>query len=132
MKVSPALRVPLSVSADAAILPVIISYIPYVQALGRHSEIRVLNTLPDTGAPVAINEKFSMMLNIEIDAAAERERLDKEISRMEAELAKTHAKLANESFVARAPAAVVDQEKKRMEEFSATLAQLQTQRAKLV
>jgi valyl-tRNA synthetase len=132
MNVSPALRVPLSVSADAAILPVIISYIPYVQALGRHSEIRVLNTLPDTGAPVAINEKFSMMLNIEIDAAAERERLDKEISRMEAELAKTHAKLANESFVARAPTAVVDQEKKRMEEFSATLAQLQTQRAKLV
>jgi valyl-tRNA synthetase len=71
------------------------------------------------------------MLKIEIDVAAERERLDKEIARLANEVTKTKAKLDNESFVARAPAAVVEQEKKRMSDFSATLVQLQTQRIKL-
>ncbi|HSM99092.1 MAG TPA: hypothetical protein VLS47_08770, partial [Gallionella sp.] len=60
-----------------------------------------------------------------------RERLDKEITRLQGEVAKTHAKLGNASFVDRAPAAVVDQERKRMDEFSSTLAQLLAQRNKL-
>ena len=42
-------------------------------------------------------------------------------------VAKANAKLSNESFVARAPAAVVDQEKQRVAEFSATLARIQEQ-----
>ncbi|MFZ2540409.1 MAG: valine--tRNA ligase [Gallionella sp.] len=131
MNVSPALKVSLSVSAGAAIIPIIIPYIPYIQALGKHSEVRVLDKLPDTGAPVAINEKFSMMLNIEIDAAAERERLDKEIARLSGEIVKAQGKLGNASFVERAPVQVVEQERKRMEEFSATISQLQAQRGKL-
>jgi len=71
------------------------------------------------------------MLKIEIDVAAERERLDKEIARLQGEIAKAQSKLSNASFVDRAPAAVVEQERKRMEEFSATLGQLQVQRGKL-
>jgi valyl-tRNA synthetase (EC 6.1.1.9) len=47
------------------------------------------------------------------------------------ELAKVTNKLANASFVDRAPAAVVAQEQSRMAEFSAKLAQLQAQRSKL-
>ena len=50
---------------------------------------------------------------------------------MEGEIAKAKVKLGNESFVARAPAAVVEQERKRLEDFSSTLAQLQSQRARL-
>ncbi|MFZ5522616.1 MAG: valine--tRNA ligase [Pseudomonadota bacterium] len=131
MNVSPALKVSLSVSADAAIIPIIISYKPYIQALGKHSEVRVLDKLPDTDAPVAIYEKFSSMLDVEIDVAAERERLDKEIARLSNEIAKAQAKLSNTSFVNRAPAKVVEQERKRMEDFSTTLAQMQAQRNKL-
>ncbi len=128
MNLSPALRVPLSVSAGAAILPI---SIPYLKMLGKLSEVKVLAELPNTDAPVAIVGKFSMMLNIEIDAAAERERLDKEILRLSGEITKAQAKLGNASFVERAPANVVELERKRMEDFSSTLSQLQAQRQKL-
>uniref|UniRef100_UPI00374DF5EF hypothetical protein n=1 Tax=Undibacterium sp. TaxID=1914977 RepID=UPI00374DF5EF len=60
-----------------------------------------------------------------------RERLSKEIARLDAEIAKAQAKLGNESFVARAPAAVVAQEQERMTAFSATLEKLREQFAKL-
>ena len=128
MNLSPALRVPLSVSADAANMPI---FIPYLQMLGKLSEVKVLSNLPNTDAPVAIVGKFSMMLNIEIDAAAERERLDKEIARLSGEITKAQAKLGNASFVERAPAQVVEQERARMEGFNITLNQLQIQRARL-
>jgi valyl-tRNA synthetase len=128
MKLSPALRVPLSVSAGAAVITV---FRPYLQALGKLSEVSEVDELPDTDAPVVISEKFSMMLNIKIDLNAERDRLDKETARLTNEISKAQAKLSNSSFVERAPAAVVEQERNRMEEFSSTLAQLQIQRGKL-
>jgi valyl-tRNA synthetase len=127
MNLSPALRVPLFVSGEAETLNF---FAPYLQALAKLSEVSVLSELPDTDAAVAIVGNFKLMLKVEVDAAAERERLDKEIARLSAEIAKAQGKLSTESFVARAPAAVVEQEKKRLEDFSSTLAQLQTQRAK--
>ena len=65
------------------------------------------------------------------DVAAEKERLGKEIARLQGEITKANSKLGNESFVARAPAAVVEQEKARLAEFSANLDKLQTQLNKL-
>ena len=71
------------------------------------------------------------MLDIKIDVAAESARLAKEIARLENEITKAHGKLGNASFVERAPAAVVEQEKKRLAEFEATVVQLKVQLAKL-
>ena len=128
MNLSPALRVPLLAAGDAETLK---TFAPYLQALAKLSEVSVLNALPDTDAAVAIVGNFKLMLKVEIDVATERERLDKEIARLSAEIAKAEGKLNNESFVARAPAAVVEQEKKRLDDFSSTLAQLKVQRKKL-
>ena len=61
---------------------------------------------------------------------AEIERLTKEIARLDAETTKARAKLANESFVAKAPPLVVAQEQERLARFSATLEQMRTQLAK--
>ncbi len=128
MNLSPAQRVPLIASGDAATLSVLA---PYISAIAKLSCVEIVAGLPEGDAAIAIVGNFKMMLKVEIDVAAERERLDKEIARLTNEVAKTEAKLGNESFVSRAPAAVVEQEKKRMSDFGSTLVQLQAQRVKL-
>jgi valyl-tRNA synthetase len=72
-----------------------------------------------------------LALHVEIDVAAEQARLDKEIARLKGEVTKARAKLGNESFVARAPAAVVAQERARLAEFEAAVTRLEDQRARL-
>ena len=133
MNISPAQRIPLYAHGDTAFLHAAKNYI---QALAKLSEVRVFEdeqTLmaEGAGAPVAIVGGSHLLLKIEIDVAAERVRLGKEIQRIGGEIAKARGKLANESFVAKAPAAVVEQENQRLADFEQTLAKLQDQLQRL-
>ncbi|EOA04464.1 valyl-tRNA ligase [Herbaspirillum frisingense GSF30] len=129
MQLAPSLRVPLIV--EAADTAAVESFLPYLQGLVRLSEAQIVAQLPESPAPVAIVGEVKLMLKVEIDVAAERERLGKEVTRLTTEIAKANGKLSNESFVARAPEAVVAQEKERVANFSATLEKVKEQLAKL-
>ncbi|MEO6917893.1 MAG: valine--tRNA ligase [Collimonas sp.] len=131
MQLSPAVRVPLIIAGSAEQQATLLSFAPYLQALAKLAEVQVVETLPESPAPVSIVGDAKLLLKVEIDVAAERERLGKEITRIEGEIVKAQAKLGNESFVARAPAQVVAQEQERMVNFSSTLEKLREQFAKL-
>jgi valyl-tRNA synthetase len=133
MGLSPAERVPLLTFGDAEFLT---SAAPVIRALAKLGEVQVIAdeaafAAATEMAPVAVQGAARLALKVEIDVAAERERLGKEVARLTGEIAKATAKLSNESFVARAPAAVVEQERARIALFSETLAKLQSQRARL-
>jgi len=133
MNLSPAERIPLLTHGDAEFVA---QAAPLIQALAKLSEVRAFAdeatfAAATQAAPVSMQGDLRLALHVEIDLAAERERLGKEVLRLEGEIAKAEAKLANESFVARAPATVVAQERLRVAEFSETLARLKTQRSRL-
>ncbi len=106
-------------------------YAPYLAALAKLSAVSVVDALPETDAPVQIVGDFRLMLKIEVDAEAEKERVGKELARVEGEIVKAERKLETPSFVERAPAAVVAQERTRLESFVTLREKLRTQLARL-
>ncbi|MBS0395325.1 MAG: valine--tRNA ligase [Proteobacteria bacterium] len=88
---------------------------------------------PEPEAAVALLGELRILVPMAglIDAAAEAARLEKRIGKLRQDLARTEAKLANASFVANAPAAVVEQERTRVAEFGRELAGLEAQLARV-
>ena len=134
MKVSPATRLPLYVVGDADFMT---ATGPVIKALAKLSEVTVFNdeaawAAAAQAAPVGIVGDAKICLHMEVDVAAEKARLSKEIARLEGELVKVNAKLANEAFVSKVPPAVLAQEQKRQVDFATTLEKLKAQPLRLV
>ncbi len=133
MNVSPATRLPLYVVGDAAFMR---QAAPVLQALAKLSEVKVFDdeaawSAAAQAAPVAVVGDAHLCLFMEIDIDAEKARLGKEAARLDEQITKANAKLGNEAFVAKAPPAVIEQERKRIAEFTATLGKLRDQLARL-
>jgi valyl-tRNA synthetase len=133
MGLSPGERVPLVTLGDSGFVA---AATPLVRALARHDEVRVAVseaefTAATLRSPVAVVGELRIALLVQVDVAAEGARLDKEIARLTAEVARAEAKLGNASFVERAPAAVVAQERARVADFRQALERLRDQRARL-
>ncbi len=133
MNVSPSTRLPLFTVGDTEFMR---DVAPVLQALAKLNEVKVFDdeaawAAAAQAAPVAMVGDARLCLHMEIDVAAEKARLSKEIARIDGEITKANAKLGNEAFVAKAPAAVIDQEKKRVADFGTTLTRLRDQLARL-
>ncbi len=133
MKVSPATRMPLFVVGDAAFTT---ASSAAIKALAKLSEVTVFDneaawSLAAQAAPVLVVGDAKICLHMEVDVAAEKLRLGKEIARLEGELVKVQTKLANEAFVSKVPPAVLAQEHKRLADFTATLGKLREQLQRL-
>ncbi len=129
MNLSPAARMPLLVHGNAAFVA---QAAPLIQALAKLSAVQPIADEAAFAeatklAPVAVQGDLRLALHVEIDVAAERERLGKEAVRLEGEITKANAKLGNESFVARAKPEVVAQERERVKTFGETLERLRAQ-----
>ncbi|MGB3067094.1 MAG: valine--tRNA ligase [Ottowia sp.] len=133
MNVSPAQRLPLFVLGDTEFMR---ANAAVLQALGKLSEVKVFDEegawqAAAQAAPVAVVGDARLALFMEVDIAAEKARLAKEITRLEGEIAKAGGKLGNQAFVAKAPPAVIEQEKKRLADFNAALEKNRGQLARL-
>ncbi len=137
MSVSPATRLPLlALANNAQDADFLRSSAPVLQALAKLNDVKVFEdeaawSAAAQAAPVAVVGELRVCLFIEVDVAAEKIRLGKEVARLQGEIQKAHGKLSNEAFVAKAPPAVIEQEKKRVADFSATLSKVQEQLARL-
>jgi valyl-tRNA synthetase len=137
MGVSPAQRLPLlAVASSADEAQFLRTNAAVLQNLAKLSEVKVFDdeaawAEAAQAAPVCVVGEARLALFVEIDVAAEKARLSKEAARLEGEITKANAKLGNEAFVAKAPPAVIDQEKKRVADFGATLIRIQEQLARL-
>ncbi len=137
MSVSPSTRLPLyALASNDDEAAFITQWSPVLQALAKLSEAKVFKTEAEwaaaaQAAPVAVVGEARLCLHMEVDVAAEKARLGKEAVRLEGEIAKARSKLSNEAFVAKAPPAVIEQENKRVADFTATLAKIQDQLARL-
>jgi valyl-tRNA synthetase len=77
------------------------------------------------GNPVAVTPLGEIFLTVAaVDRVGEQQRLDKEIARIETEARAVEKRLGNRSFVDRAPAAVVEEHRRRLKDFSEQLTKL--------
>ena len=128
MNISPAEKVPLLIIGNKEAIQ---SYQDYLVQLAKLESTTVVDSFEKIDAPVSIVGEYKLMLKVEIDVAAEKQRLQKEIDKLTIELKKADGKLANQSFIEKAPESVIIQEKERQKKFSEDLQKFKEQLSRL-
>jgi len=122
-------RIPSNRKARMILKPVISGDFAVLARLANAEPLEVNERYaPGNGVPMAVTPVGQIFLPLEglIDVSAERERLGKEISKVEGDLVTVRKKLANDNFLQRAPAKVVEEHRQREADFLKTLDQLKT------
>jgi valyl-tRNA synthetase len=100
-------------------------YENFLKRMARLSGIATPDSPPPGSAQFVLGEAaMALTLANVIDLAAERERLSKEIGKLEQEIEKIDARFANEQFMAKAPEEVVEENRERRAEAEATALKL--------
>jgi valyl-tRNA synthetase len=121
LKVEPKVKVPIEVFAGESGIRVLIdSNRGSVERLANVEKITFLNSSPESKGATRSTARFDVHVVYErkIDVAFERERLTKELEKIEKETINNRKQLGNDQFLAKAPAKVVEGLRKRAEELS--------------
>jgi valyl-tRNA synthetase len=138
MNVPPSTKLPMfALPANAVEAEFMREAAPVLKSLAKLSEVKVFDDEASwqdaaQASPVSVLGDLRMCLHMEIDVAAEKLRIGKEVTRLEGEIARVNGKLSNEAFVAKAPPAVIELERKRVADNAATLLKLQEQLTRLI
>jgi len=105
----------------------------FVTSLGRVESIEWLGEQEGPESATALVGEMKVLIPMAglIDKEAEQARLNKELERKRNEMERTEKKLGNASFVDKAPAAVVDKEKAKLEDARVMIRQLEEQLEKI-
>ncbi len=104
----------------------------FITALAKLEDISLLSgEAPLSASAIVGNMTLMIPMAGLIDKEAELSRLSKAIEKLEKDVSKTEGKLANENFVSKAPAAVIEKEKAKLAEAKTALAKLQQQQAEI-
>ncbi len=136
MNIAPGKKIPLlfarGQAADRARTGTFATQIAFLARTADQRWLDAAESEPASAAAIVGDLRVLIPLAGLIDVGAERARLEKDLRRIEAEIAKCEAKLGNQTFVANAPPAVVDQERQRLADFTTTLEALREQSERLV
>ena len=103
-----------------------------LKRLARLDTVSVQNNFPEGAIQSIVDEAvFAIHLNEVIDIAAEADRLKKEIAKVEQEIAKISGKLGNKGFLEKAPDAVIEENKSRLQDEQSKLEKLETALSRL-
>ncbi|UYO00062.1 MAG: valine--tRNA ligase [Devosia sp.] len=87
-----------------------------ISRLARLEEISPQNAVPGESAQFVLGDAtYALPLAGVIDIAAEKARLEKEVGKLDGEIAQVDKKLGNEQFVSKAPEEVIEEQKSRRE-----------------
>jgi len=106
----------------------------YLKNLGRIESVTWLNIAqeaPESATALVGEMKILIPMAGLIDKEAEEARLNKEIAKLSNDIARVKGKLSNASFVDKAPPAVVDKERQKLNDFKTALQQLTEQLTKI-
>ena len=119
MNVPPSAELPLAVTGgSAATIARLETHKALLARLARLSEVSVSETVPKGAVQVVVDEAtVALPIGDVIDVAQEVARLEKEIGKVDGEIGKIEKKLANESFTAKAPPAVVEEQRARADDY---------------
>ncbi|MFI8747154.1 valine--tRNA ligase [Pseudomonas sp. NPDC077186] len=135
MKISMAKRIDIIVAnANDEDLRRLADFEPLLSKLAKLESVRVLaagEEAPMSATALVGEMQVLVPMAGLIDKDAELARLDKEIGRLEGEVKRVGGKLANEGFVAKAPAEVLDKERAKLAEAEQALSKLVEQRGKI-
>ncbi len=133
LKVEPKIKVPINIFVNPDVKRIIENNQPMVEKLANVESIRFVDQslAGSAGARVAPQYEMQVIYEQKIDAAAERERLNKDLVKLEKEFSNNQRQLGNEQFLSKAPAPVVEGLRRRAGELELLLEKTKSSLAQL-